>query len=140
MQPLHPGIIFLPRSLKTWTWKLSPLLPPNTTENRQNVPKVGPRRLPKSTLKSIKLDLWASMCPLTAPNTSGVHPRGVWSAHWVSPWTPGSPKWCPRYPKMSLKVSKMTALSQNVTHFSRYQVQGTRYQVPGTRYQAPGTS
>ena len=92
MQPLHSGIIFLPRSLKTWTWKLSPILPPKITENHQNVSKVGPRRLPKSTLKSIKLDLWASMCPL-----------GV-------PWTPGSPKWCPGYPKWSLKVPKMTVL------------------------------
>ncbi len=67
MQPLHSGIIFLPRSLKTWTWKLSPILPPKITENHQNVSKVGPRRLPKSTLKSIKLDLWASMCPLGVP-------------------------------------------------------------------------
>ena len=63
MQPLHSGIIFLPRSLKTWTWKLSPLLPPKITENHQNVSKVGPRRLPKSTLKSIKLDL-RNLCVL----------------------------------------------------------------------------
>ena len=63
MQPLHPGIIFLPRSLKTWTWKLSPILPPKITENHQNVSKVGPRRLPESTLKSIKLDL-RNLCVL----------------------------------------------------------------------------
>ena len=50
---MYPGIIFLPRSLKTWTWKLSPLLPPKITENHQNVSKVGPRRIPKSTLKSV---------------------------------------------------------------------------------------
>jgi hypothetical protein len=28
---------------------------------------VGPRRLPKSTLKSIKIDIWASVCPLGVP-------------------------------------------------------------------------
>ena len=67
MQPLHSGIIFLPGSLKTWTWKLSPILPPKITENHKIVSKVGPRRLPKSILKSIKLDLWASVCPLGAP-------------------------------------------------------------------------
>ena len=33
----------------------------------QNVPKVGPRRHPKSTLKSIKTDIWASVCPLDVP-------------------------------------------------------------------------
>ena len=92
MQPLHSGIIFLPRSLKTWTWKLSPILPPKITENHQNVSKVSPRSLPKSTLKSIKLDVWASMCPLIAPNTSGVHPRGVWSV-------PGTQNGASRSPK-----------------------------------------
>ena len=63
MQPLHSGIIFLPRSSKTWTWKQSPLLPPKITENHKNVCKLGPRRLPKSTLKSIKLDL-RNLCVL----------------------------------------------------------------------------
>ena len=91
MQPLHSGIIFLPGSLKTWTWKLSPILPPTITENHKNVSKVGPRRLPKSTLKSLKLDLRAHLAPNSektptdgTPNTSGVDPRGVWSDHWAS--------------------------------------------------------
>ena len=51
----------------TWTWKLSPALPPRITENHKIVPKVGPRRLPKSTLKSIKTAIWASVGPLGAP-------------------------------------------------------------------------
>ena len=67
MQPLHSGIISIPGSPKTWTWKLSPILPPQITENHQFVTKVGPRRLPKSTLKSIKTDIWASVCPLGVP-------------------------------------------------------------------------
>ena len=67
MQPLHSGIISIPGSPKKWTWKLSPILPPQITENHQIVPKVGPRRLPKSTLKSIKTDIWASVCPLGVP-------------------------------------------------------------------------
>ena len=67
MQPLHSGIISIPGSPKTWTWKLSPILPPQITENHKIVPKVGPRRLPKSTLKSIKMDIWASVCPLGVP-------------------------------------------------------------------------
>ena len=36
-------------------------------ENHPIVPKVGPRRLPKWNLKSIKIDIWPSMCPLGAP-------------------------------------------------------------------------
>ena len=67
MQPLHSGIISIPGSLKTWTWNLSPILPPQITENRKIVPKVGPRRLPKSTLKSIRVNIWASVCPFGAP-------------------------------------------------------------------------
>ena len=67
MQPLHSAIISIPGSPKTWTWKLSPILPPQITENRKIVPKVGPRRLPKFNLKSLKMDIWASVCPLGVP-------------------------------------------------------------------------
>ena len=67
MQPLHSGIISIPGSPKTWTWKLSPTLASKIPENHKIVPKVGPRRLPKSTLKSIKMDIWASVCPLGVP-------------------------------------------------------------------------
>ena len=37
------------------------------TENHTLVPKVGPGRLPKCILKSIKIDIWPSVCPLGAP-------------------------------------------------------------------------
>ena len=37
------------------------------TENHEIIPKMGPRRFPKSTLKSIKMDIWASVCFLGAP-------------------------------------------------------------------------
>ena len=39
------------------TWKLSPTLTPQITENHPIVPKVGPRRLPKWTQKSIQIDI-----------------------------------------------------------------------------------
>ena len=40
---------------------------PNHRKITKWYPKVNPRRLPKSTLKSIKLDLRASVCPLGVP-------------------------------------------------------------------------
>ena len=53
MQPLHSCIISIPGSTKTWTWKLSPILVSKITENHKIMPKVGPRRLPKSRQKSV---------------------------------------------------------------------------------------
>ena len=67
IQPLHSGIISIPGSPKKWTWELPPNLTSQITENHPIVPKVGPRRLPKCILKSIKIDIWLSMCPLAAP-------------------------------------------------------------------------
>ena len=67
LHPLHAGIISIPGSPKRWTWKLSPTLTSQITENHPIVPKVGPRRLPKCSLKSIKIDIWPSLCPLGAP-------------------------------------------------------------------------
>ena len=64
MQPLHSGIISIPGSLKTWTWKLSPILASQITENHKKVSKVGSRCLPKFTLKSIKMNIWPPVCPL----------------------------------------------------------------------------
>ena len=64
MQPLHSGIISIPGSRKTWTWNLAPILQPQIIENHKIVFKVDSRRLTKSTLKSIKMDMWASVCPL----------------------------------------------------------------------------
>ena len=67
MQPLHSGITSIPGSPKTWTWKLSSILQPQITENHKIVPKMDPSRLSKSTLKSIKTNIWATVCPLGVP-------------------------------------------------------------------------
>ena len=67
MQPLHSGIISIPGSPKTWTWKLSSILQPQITEHHQIVLEMDPRRLSKSTLKLIKTDIWATVCPLGVP-------------------------------------------------------------------------
>ena len=67
IQPLNSRILSIPGSPNRWTWKLSPTLTSQITENHPIVFKVGPRRLPKWTLKSIKMDIWPSMCPLGAP-------------------------------------------------------------------------
>ena len=64
MQALHCGIISIPGSPKPWTWKLPPIPPTQITENLQIVSKVGSTRLAKSSLKSIKTDIWAPVCPL----------------------------------------------------------------------------
>ena len=72
----NPGSIALPGKMdlfpsldhqKKWTWELSPNLTSQITENHPIVPKVGPRRLPKCTQKSIKIDIWPSVCPLGVP-------------------------------------------------------------------------
>ena len=67
IQPLHYSIISIPCLPKRWTWKLPPTLTSKITENHPIVSKVSLRRLPKCTLKSIKIDIWPSMCPLGAP-------------------------------------------------------------------------
>ena len=67
MQPLHSGIISIPGSPKTWTWKLSSILQPQITENHKIVPNMDPGRLSKSILKSIKSDIRATVCPLGVP-------------------------------------------------------------------------
>ena len=46
---------------------LSPTLTSRMQENQPIVPKVGPRRLPKCSLQSIKIDIWPSVCPLGVP-------------------------------------------------------------------------
>ena len=81
---------FHPGSQKTWTWKLCPILLSQIIESRKIMPKVGPTRVSKSSLKSIEME-------------SG--PRSV---SLVPPWAPGSRKWCPRYFKRGLKVIKIT--------------------------------
>jgi len=53
MQPLHSGIISIPGSPKTWTWKQSPILAPQITEKSQKGVQSGSRETPKMTLKSV---------------------------------------------------------------------------------------
>ena len=70
--PRHPkshenNIISIPGSLKTWTWNQSSILPFKSQKNQKIMLKLGPRRHPKSTLKSIRMDIWASESPLGAP-------------------------------------------------------------------------
>ena len=67
IQPLNSSILSIPGSPNRWTWKLSPTSTSPITENHPIVFKVDPRRLPKWILKSIKIDIWPSMCPLGAP-------------------------------------------------------------------------
>ena len=54
MQPFHSGIISISGPQKTWTCKLSVILPPRITEKKNKVSKVGPGGLPKSVQKSMK--------------------------------------------------------------------------------------
>ena len=78
MQPLYSSIMSIPGSPKTWIWKLSPILAPKSQKNHKIIPKVGPRRHPKSTPKSIKIDSWASVClfgPPLGPKTTKTMPK-----------------------------------------------------------------
>ena len=87
IQPLKFSILSIPGSPNRWTWKLSPTLTSKITENHPIVFKVGPRRRPKWSLKSIKIDIWPSMCPLDAtldpmitkmvPQVPKIHPEGL---------------------------------------------------------------
>jgi hypothetical protein len=84
-------VTFHPQITKKST--LEPVLQlcyPKSRKNHKSYPKVGPKRVQKSIRNRSK---------------SRSAPQGV---HWVSPWTPRSPKWCPRYQKWSLNVCKMT--------------------------------
>ena len=67
MQPLHSGIISIPGSPKTWTWKQSPILAPKTTDKSQKGAQSGSQETPKMTLKSIKMHTWTSKCLLGEP-------------------------------------------------------------------------
>ena len=47
MQPFHSGIISISGQQKTWTLKLSVILPPRITEKWKNVSEVGPGGAPQ---------------------------------------------------------------------------------------------
>ena len=82
MQTLHYDIIPIPGSLKTWTWKQSPIWATQFTEKSQKGAQSGAHETPKMILKSIKIHTWTSKCLLGVPLDA-----------WII-------KWCPRYPKI----------------------------------------
>ena len=67
MQPLQSGIISIPGSLKTRTWKQSPILAPKITEKSEKGTQSGSQEPPKMSLKSIKMHTWTSKCLLGDP-------------------------------------------------------------------------
>ena len=89
MQPLHSGIISIPGSLKTWTWKQSPILASLFIEKSQKGAQSDSQGIPKIILKSLKIYTWTSKCLLGDP---------------LDPWitkmiTPGTPNGASRSPK-----------------------------------------
>ena len=107
---------FFSGSSKTWTWKLSATLAPQIRENHKNVSKVGPRRLPKCTLKSIKIKIWPPVCP----------PGG--------PLDPRITKMVSQVPKMEPQGFKMTVFSLESDPFQ----QSTSQQLLADRGPAAG--
>ena len=67
MQPLQSGIISIPGSPKTRTWKQSPILAPQMTEKSQKGAKSEPQETPKMILKSLEMHTWTSKCLLSDP-------------------------------------------------------------------------
>ena len=53
MQPLHSGIISIPGTPKTWTWKRSPTGAPKITDKSQKCAQSGSQEAPQMTLKSV---------------------------------------------------------------------------------------
>ena len=67
MQPMHSGIISMPGSLKTWTWKHSSILASQITEKSEKGAQSDSQGTPKIILKSLKIYTWTSKCPLGDP-------------------------------------------------------------------------
>ena len=67
MQPLHSGMISIPGSLKTWTWKQSPILASQITGKSENCAQSASQGRLKIILKSLKIYTWTSKCPLGDP-------------------------------------------------------------------------
>jgi hypothetical protein len=111
MKPLHSGIISIPASPKTWTWKLSPPLASQITGKSEKCPQSRPQEGPKCTLKSITIDIYASVCPLGAP----LGPRIT--------------KIVPQIPKMKPQSSKITVFDLKSYPFQ----QSTGQQLPSDR-------
>ena len=109
---MHFGIISIPGSPKTWTWTLSPLLPPKITDNHKIMPKVSPRRLPKIHPKINK----------TGPPGFSVSIG------------------CPLEPRITKMVSQVSKKEPQGLQNDSFKLKSYPFQqVPGTRYQVPGT-
>ena len=89
MQPMHSGIISIPGSPKTWTWKQSSSLASQITEKSEKGAQSDSQGTPQIILKSQKIYTWTSKCPLGDP---------------LDPWitkmiTQGTPNGASRSPK-----------------------------------------
>ena len=89
MQPLHSGIISIPGSPKTWTWKLSPILPPQITEKSPNCAPSGSQEAPQIDPKIDKNGHLGLSVSIGCPPGPQDHQNGV----------PGTQKGAPRSPK-----------------------------------------
>ena len=67
MQPIDSGIISISGSLKTRTWKQSPILVPQMTEKSEKGPQSAFQGTPKIILKSLKVYTCTSRCLLGDP-------------------------------------------------------------------------
>ena len=64
---MHSGIISIPGSPKTWTWKQSPIFAPLITEKSEKGAQSDSQGTPKIILKSLKIYTWTSKCLLGDP-------------------------------------------------------------------------
>jgi hypothetical protein len=67
MQPLHSGVISIPGSPKTRSWKQSSILAPQITEKSQKGTQSDSQGTPQMILKSLKIYTWTSKCLLGDP-------------------------------------------------------------------------
>ena len=109
MQPLHFGIMSIPGSPKTWTWKQSPILAQQITEKSQKGTQGGSQETPKMTLKSIKIHTWTSKCLLGDP---------------LDPWITKN-EWVPWITKMVNLVTNMEPQGLQNDDFGRTKLQSS---------------
>ena len=67
MQPMHSGIISITGSLKTWTWKQSPILASKINEKSEQGAQSDSQGTPKIILNSLKIYTWTSRSLLGVP-------------------------------------------------------------------------
>ena len=112
MQPLHSGIISIPGSPKTLTWKKPPTLAAQITDKSQKCLQSGPQETPQRHPKIDKNGHLDLQVPVGCPRGPLDHQNGHSG-----------------YPKWSLKVTKMTVLGRKSDPFQ----QSTSHQLPVDR-------